>query len=113
MTVKPRTDRTPKARSYGRSSSVRPNRRDGAEGVVAKGDTAFDDLSASLGDPRPHPTEDALVQLGRALMTELVDVISDTAIEDYQTVLGEALLGAFHSAAGRIERDADRARDTM
>ena len=46
-------------------------------------------------------------------MTELVDVISDTAIEDYQTVLGEALIGAFHSAAGRIERDADRARDTM
>jgi hypothetical protein len=78
-----------------------------------KSDSAFDDLSASLGDPRPHPTEDALIQLGRALMTELVDVISDTALEDYQTIIGEALIGAFHSAAGRIERDADRARDTM
>lgn len=64
-------------------------------------------------DARPHPTEDALIQLGRALMTELVDVISDTALEDYQTILGEALIGAFHSAAGRIERDADRARDAM
>ncbi|QFU32331.1 DUF2493 domain-containing protein [Brevundimonas sp. Bb-A] len=79
----------------------------------SKSDSAFDDLSASLRDPRPHPTEDALVQLGRALMTELVDVISDTALEDFQTILGEALIGAFHSAAGRIERDADRARDTM
>jgi len=79
----------------------------------AKSDSAFDDLSASLGDTRPHPTEDALVQLGRALMTELLDVISDTALEDFQTILGEALIGAFHSAAGRIERDADRARDTM
>ncbi|MDM8354273.1 DUF2493 domain-containing protein [Brevundimonas diminuta] len=79
----------------------------------SKSDSAFDDLSTSLGDPRPHPTEDALVQLGRALMTELVDLISDTALEDYQTILGEALIGAFHSAAGRIERDADRARDTM
>ena len=78
-----------------------------------KSDSAFDDLSASLGDQRPHPTEDALVQLGRALMTELLDVISDTALEDYQTILGEALIGAFHSAAGRIERDADRARDMM
>ena len=78
-----------------------------------KSDSAFDDLTASLGEGRPHPTEDALVQLGRALMTELVDVISDTALEDYQTILGEALIGAFHSAAGRIERDADRARDTM
>ncbi|WP_122465744.1 MULTISPECIES: DUF2493 domain-containing protein [Brevundimonas] len=80
---------------------------------TAKTDSAFDDLAASLGDGRPHPTEEALVQLGRALMTELVDVISDTALEDYQTLLGEALIGAFHSAAGRIERDADRARDAM
>lgn len=78
-----------------------------------KSDSAFDDLTASLGDQRPHPPEDALVQLGRALMTELLDVISDTALEDYQTILGEALIGAFHSAAGRIERDADRARDAM
>ena len=79
----------------------------------SKTDSAFDDLTASLGDGRPHPTEDALIQLGRALMTELVDVISDTALEDYQMILGEALIGAFHSAAGRIERDADRARDAM
>ncbi|ASD28441.1 DUF2493 domain-containing protein [Brevundimonas diminuta] len=79
----------------------------------SKSDSAFDDLTGSLGDARPHPTEDALIQLGRALMTELVDVISDTALEDYQTILGEALIGAFHSAAGRIERDADRARDAM
>ncbi|WP_425989758.1 DUF2493 domain-containing protein [Brevundimonas sp. TWP2-3-2] len=78
-----------------------------------KSNSAFDDLTGSLGDQRPHPTEDALVQLGRALMTELLDVISDTALEDYQTILGEALIGAFHSAAGRIERDADRSRDTM
>ena len=79
----------------------------------SKSDSAFDDLTASLGDARPHPTEDALIQLGRALMIELVDVISDTALEDYQTILGEALIGAFHSASGRIERDADRARDAM
>lgn len=79
----------------------------------SKSDSAFDDLTAALGDGRPHPTEDALIQLGRALMTELVDLISDTALEDYQTILGEALIGAFHSAAGRIERDADRARDAM
>lgn len=79
----------------------------------SKSDSAFDDLTASLGDARPHPTEDALIQLGRALMTELVDVISDTALENYQSILGEALIGAFHSAAGRIERDADRARDAM
>jgi len=74
---------------------------------------AFDDLAAALGDQRPQASEEALVQLGRALMTELLDVITDTALEDFQTLLGEALIGAFHSAAGRIEREADRARDTM
>jgi len=78
-----------------------------------KSDSAFDDLTASLGDGRAHPTEEALMQLGRALMTELLDVITDTALEDVQTILGEALIGAFHSATGRIERDADRARDAM
>ena len=81
--------------------------------IANKTDSAFDDLTASLGDVRPHPTEDALVQLGRALMTELLDMISGTALEDFQTLFGEALIGAFHSAASRIERDADRARDAM
>ena len=62
-------------------------------------DPAFDDLAAALGDQRPQASEEALVQLGRALMTELLDVIADTALEDFQTLLGEALIGAFHSAA--------------
>lgn len=81
--------------------------------AFAKSDSAFDDLTASLSDPRPHPTEEALEQLGRALMTELLDVISDTALDDFQTILAQSLIGAFHSAGQRIERDADRARDTM
>ena len=81
--------------------------------LAPKTDTAFDDLAAALGDLRPQASDEALVQLGRALMTELLDVIADTALEDFQTLLGEALIGAFHSAAGRIERDADRARDVM
>ena len=46
-------------------------------------------------------------------MTELLDVVGDTALEDVQTILAESLIGAFHSAAGRIEREADRARDRM
>lgn len=76
-------------------------------------DTAFDVQTAQLEDPRPHPTDAALAQLGQALMTELLDVIGETALEDVQTILAESLIGAFHSAAGRIERDADKARDRM
>ena len=77
------------------------------------GDTAFDVMAAGLEDARPHPTEAALVQLGQAMMTELLDVVGETALEDVQTILAESLIGAFHSAAGRIEREADRARDRM
>ena len=76
-------------------------------------DTAFDVQAAALDDVRPHPTEGALVQLGHAVMTELLDLVGDTALEDVQTILAESLIGAFHSAAGRIEREADRARDRM
>ena len=76
-------------------------------------DTAFDVMAAGLEDARPHPTEAALVQLGQAMMTELLDVVGETALEDVQAILAESLIGAFHSAAGRIEREADRARDRM
>ena len=76
-------------------------------------DTAFDVQAAALEDPRPHPTEAALTQLGRAMMTELLDLAGDGALEDVQAILAESLIGAFHSAAGRIARDGDRARDRM
>ena len=76
-------------------------------------DTTFDVQAAMLDDPRPHPTEAALVQLGQAIMTELLDLVGGTAFEDVQTILAESLIGAFHSAAGRIEREADRTRDRV
>jgi hypothetical protein len=81
--------------------------------AFSRSDTAFDVQAAALEDPRPHPTEAALVQLGHVLMTELIDLVGDTALEDVQAILAESLIGAFHSAAGRIEREADRARDRM
>jgi len=81
--------------------------------AFSSSDTRFDVQAAALEDPRPHPTEAALVQLGHALMTELIDLVGDGALEDVQTILAESLIGAFHSAAGRIEREAERGRDRM
>jgi hypothetical protein len=81
--------------------------------AFSSSDTPFDVQAAALEDPRAHPTEAALSQLGLAIMTELLDLIGDTALEDVQTILAESLIGAFHSAAGRIEHDADRTRDRM
>lgn len=75
--------------------------------------SAFEAQALTLDDPRPHPPEDALAQLGHCVMTKLLDVLSGTALEDFQPVLAETLIGAFHSAAHRIERDADRARDEL
>ena len=75
--------------------------------------THFEAQALTLDDPRPHPPEDALLQLGHAVLSETLDVIGDTALEDFQSIICETLIGAFHSAAQRIERDADRARDVL
>ncbi|MBS0363380.1 MAG: DUF2493 domain-containing protein [Proteobacteria bacterium] len=75
--------------------------------------TAYEAQAAQLEDLRAHPPEAALHQLGCSLMTELLDVVGDSALEDFHVTIGEALIGAFHSVAQRIERDADKARDQL
>jgi hypothetical protein len=75
--------------------------------------TAYEAQALLLEDVRTHPTEAALHQLGCGLMTEMLDVIGETALEDHHIAIGEALIGAFHSVAQRIERDADKARDQL
>jgi hypothetical protein len=75
--------------------------------------THYEAQALVLEDSRSHPQEAALIQLGRSLMTETLDLIADTALEDFSGLICEALIGAFHSAAHRIERDADKARDAL
>lgn len=75
--------------------------------------SAFDAATAALEDPRPHPTEPALAQLGQALMTELLDTLLDTALEDHAVLICEGVIGGFHSAAHRLERNAGRAREEL
>jgi hypothetical protein len=75
--------------------------------------THYEAQTLLLEDLRSHPPEAALHQLGCSLMTELIDVVGATALEDFHVVIGEALIGAFHSVAQRIERDADKARDQL
>jgi len=75
--------------------------------------THFEAQALLLEDPRPHPPEEALYQLGAGVMNELVDLLSETALEDFSGPICEALIGAFHSAAQRIEREADRSRDVL
>ncbi|MBB3892846.1 hypothetical protein GGQ61_003584 [Phenylobacterium haematophilum] len=75
--------------------------------------TAYEAQALHLEDTRTHPPEAALHQLGHSLMTELLDVVGESALEDFHVLIGEALIGAFHSMAQRIERDADKARDQL
>ena len=65
--------------------------------------THFEAQALLLEDQRPHPPEEALFQLGAGVMNELVDLLSETALEDFSGPICEALIGAFHSAAQRIE----------
>jgi len=71
----------------------------------------FEALALKVEDPRPHPEEAAIAQVGVALVNELIDLTAETALEDYQSTLVEGVIGGVHSALERIRRDADRARD--
>jgi len=75
--------------------------------------TSYQALAAALEDTRTHPTEESLVQLGEAIMSEALDVVLGTALEDFAPIILETLIGGFHSAAQRLERDADKARDRL
>ena len=75
--------------------------------------TRFEAQALLLEDPRPYPPDEALQQLGHGLMNEVLDMVLETPLEDFTGLVCEALIGAFHSAAQRIERDADKARDVL
>lgn len=73
--------------------------------------SAFEALALKVDDPRPHPEEAALQHVGVAIVTEMLDALADTALEDFQSTIVEGVIGGIHSAIERIRRDADRARD--
>jgi len=75
--------------------------------------TAYEAQALLLEDPHPYPQDEALQQLGHALMNEVLDLVTDTALEDFGALICEALICAFHAAAGRIERDADKSGDAL
>jgi hypothetical protein len=75
--------------------------------------STYDGLCRAAADDREHPEQAALEQLGQVLMTETLDVIADTALEDHVATLAEGLIGAFQSVALRLQRDWDRAADEV
>ena len=75
--------------------------------------STYDDLRRAADDGRDHPEQAALEQLGEVLMTETLDVIADTALEDHVTAIAEGLIGAFQSISLRLQRDWDRAADEV
>ena len=61
---------------------------------------------------RRYPEDEALSHVGSAMMHELLDVMLDTPLEDH-LLIAEGILGGLHTAAQRIEREADKARDEI
>jgi hypothetical protein len=90
-----------------------PTRPDALQLAAATALDTFDARTTALGDPRPHPPEAALVQLGEALMTELLDLVLGGALEDHAEVICEALLSGLHVGVQRLDREAERARDRL
>jgi hypothetical protein len=61
---------------------------------------------------RRYPEDEALSHVGSAMMQELLDVMLDTPLEDH-LLIAEGILNGLHTAAQRIEREADKARDEI
>ena len=75
--------------------------------------TAFEALCAAAQDPRPHPEQGAIEQFGSNVMTEHLDLLCGTALEDHLATFAEGLIGAFHSVSLRLQREHDRAADEV
>jgi len=73
----------------------------------------FDAATAALQDPRPHPSEPQLTQLGRALMSEMLDMVLETALEDHAVTICETFIGGLHAGVQRLERESDRRREEL
>lgn len=61
-----------------------------------------------IGDDRPFPTEPELMQLGHSTMTEALDVLLNSGLEDYTVIICEGIIGGLHNAAQRIQKEADK-----
>lgn len=59
------------------------------------------------------PPEEAFHQLGEVLMSELLDVALSPPLAGVLHAVAECFIGGFHTAALRVERDADRLRDRL
>ncbi|ACG78810.1 conserved hypothetical protein [Phenylobacterium zucineum HLK1] len=73
------------------------------------------DLSGGVDlDPAaPQPTRPALDQLGHSLMTEVLDLVLETALETHVRTICETFIGGLHAGVQRVERQADQARDAL
>ncbi|ESQ79259.1 DUF2493 domain-containing protein [Asticcacaulis sp. YBE204] len=61
----------------------------------------------------PHPVQSEIEHLGLAISTEVLDTFLNTALQDQLPLIMEGLIGGFHSAALRLQREADRAQNDM
>ncbi|MFP1133314.1 DUF2493 domain-containing protein [Asticcacaulis sp. W401b] len=73
----------------------------------------YDAICEVAGADLPHPAQAEIEQLGFSLTTEVLDTFLGSALEDQLPIIMEGLIGGFHSAALRLQREADRAHDDM
>jgi hypothetical protein len=77
---------------------------------IDNGLNQYEMLAAKLQDSRPHPDQDALAHVGNATMNELLDVLADTALEDFQQIIAEGFISAWHNISLRLGTMADKAQ---
>ena len=81
--------------------------------IDTAGMNAYQGTCALADDDRGYPEQDQLVGTSQAIMSEFLDMIIDTALEDHIRTIAESLIGGVQSAIIRLTRDLDKATDKI
>ena len=77
------------------------------------GMTPYEDLCAEADDPRGFPELDELERTGCAIGSELVSLITDTALEDAAEAVFRAIFNGLHHGIERLQRDVDHTHSDL
>ena len=81
--------------------------------IDIQGMTEYQAACAEADEPRGFPEQDEVTRCGFAIMTETLDMVQDTGLDEIAGNLAEGMIGGVHSTILRLHKKLDAAHDEM